>query len=408
MASKADRYFVPALLGFAPALLALLTWSPYGRTLLQRIVIIDSAPVFVVELVAFVIAWREGLFGWLRDHPPPRPAIGAIVLLVAISIGTALFVAPAETAAVRWTVHWIVHLLFGFAIAFLCGRGLQVRDFTLCFLAGFFIFVLIFVAFVLYAWKLPIDWVHDLPGGSHIRHIGIYAAAMTGMSIGVMGSARGRKSWGFAFALATIGFALGLWTGSRGMVMSVVAATVAGMVLVPEMRKAKAWAGTGLSLVIAILAVAWLPVPNGNMMGVARTVAATTQHEATTGRVQIWENVIHAIERQPVFGYGPAQMSVVAHFYTMAQPHNLVLQVLLDWGFAGLACVLVFSFYYLRRALPASHRRGEMLAPPFIAMLSLLALSMIDAAMYHVLPVAIFAACAGMVAAGWAETPAPE
>jgi O-antigen ligase len=205
-----------------------------------------------------------------------------------------------------------------------------------------------------------------------------------------------------------MGFALGLWTGSRGMVASVVAAVIAGLVLVPQMRRAKAWAAAAVSLVIAVLAVAWLPTPNAKMMGVSRTVTATTQHEVTTGRVQIWENVIHAIERQPVFGYGPAQMQTVAPYYGLAQPHDLILQVLLDWGFVGLACVLVFSLYYLRRALPAVYRHGDVLAPPFMAMLSILILSLIDAAMYYVLPVAIFAACAGMVAAGWAETPAPE
>ena len=68
------------------------------------------------------------------------------------------------------------------------------------------------------------------------------------------------------------------------------------------------------------------------MMGVARTVAATADQELTTGRTQIWENVIHAIFRNPLFGYGPGQMPAVAPCSDMGQAHNLVLEVLLSWG----------------------------------------------------------------------------
>jgi hypothetical protein len=42
-----------------------------------------------------------------------------------------------------------------------------------------------------------------------------------------------------------------------------------------------------------------------------------------------------------------------------------------------------------------------MLLGPFLAIAALGALSMVDAALYHILPVSIFAACCGMIAAHW-------
>jgi O-antigen ligase len=120
----------------------------------------------------------------------------------------------------------------------------------------------------------------------------------------------------------------------------------------------------------------------------------------TTGRTEIWRNVFQVIERQPVFGYGPGQMPVIAPYGTMGQAHNLVLEVLLSWGLVGFVAVLVVVLFYLRRALPAVRQEGDLLAAPFVAMTSILALSMIDAAMFHVLPVSIFAACAGMIVGG--------
>ena len=178
-----------------------------------------------------------------RGWRSPRSSAGLLV-----AIATAAFIAPDTVSAVRWTVHWIVHLLFGFAIAFLCSQSLRVRDFTYFYLAGFLFYALVFLFYVATYWGQPIDWIHHLPAAIHIRHVGIYAAAMTGMSVGAMAGARSRREYAFSFAVATIGFALGLWTGSRGMALSVVAATLVGVVMVPTMRKVSAWGGAAASL----------------------------------------------------------------------------------------------------------------------------------------------------------------
>jgi len=405
MGGKADRYFLPALVGFAPVVLALLTWRAGPRQGLQFLTLLDALPVLAAELVVITVALREGLVRWLRAEPPPGVAGIALAAWLAIAVGTALFVAPAPGAAIRWTLHYAVHLLFGFSVAFLCGRGLRVGDFVACFLAGFVAFAAVFLAFVAGHWGQSIDWVHDLPGAIHVRHAGIYAAAMTGVSIGAMAAARERLGWVLAFACATVGFALGLWTGSRGMALSVVGATIAAMIVIPQMRSPKVWGAAALALGVGIAAVASLPVPNETMMGVARTVAATTEREATTGRIDMWLQVVQAIAKHPVFGYGSGQMPLVAQFSNMGQPHNVVLQLLLDWGLAGFACMLILGFYYVRRAWPELRNEGAALAAPFMGAMSILLLSMLDAALFHVLPVAIFAACAGMLAA---RTPSGE
>ena len=398
MAARIDRYVIPVLVGFAPVALALLTWGPNGLTQAQENVRLDAAPVFAVELVTFIIALRQGLVAWLRDNMPPALAIAALAMWVVVAIATALMVAPDSVGALRWTLHWIVHLLFGFSIAFLARRLFRIGDLIRSYLAGFVVYCLIFLAFLWLYWGRPIDWVHNLPGALHVRHVGIYAAAMTGMSIGLLADTRNRGEWICAFAIATVGFALGWWTGSRGMVVSVVGATLLGAILMRPMRKIRVLGGAALSLAIAIPAVAWLPVPDSKMMGVARAVAATTQHEMTTGRVGIWANAMHAIALRPIFGYGAGQLSIVAPFYETWNAHNLILQILVDWGFVGLGCVLVAAFFYGKRAIPVLAAEGTPLDAPLITALSLLLLSMIDAAMYDVFPVSIFTACAGLIA----------
>jgi O-antigen ligase len=401
MGGKVERYFIPAVIGFAPVVFALLTWAPVEPTVAQKIILFTALPVAIVEVFVIIVALRSGLLSWIRDARLPPLAIAALAAWLVIAIVTSVYLAPDPPVAIRWTIHWIVHLAFGFSMACLSGRLFQTGDVVGSYLAGFLVYALLFLVFVLTAWGVRTNWVGDLPAAIHIRHVGIFAAAMTGMSIGAMAGARGRFQWTCLTLIATIGFAVGVWTGSRGMVLSVIAATVAATILVPAMRRIALLGATVLALVVGIATVAWLPVPNADMMGMSREVAATTQHEVTTGRTQIWIGVIHAIARQPVLGYGAGQMPVVAPFADMGQAHNFILEILLSWGLAGLACFLIVAFYYLRRALPALREDGQRLAAPFMGMLSVLALSMIDAAMFHVMPVSIFAACAGMIAAAW-------
>jgi O-antigen ligase len=172
---------------------------------------------------------------------------------------------------------------------------------------------------------------------------------------------------------------------------------------VPAMRRPKAWGGAVLALGLASALVAILPVPAANM-GVARTIAATTEsNDIGTGRTKLWREVGAAIARRPVLGYGSGQMPTVAPFYGLGQPHNLVLQVLLAWGVVGLLCTVVLGIWFVFRAVPAVRSRPDELLGPFLAMLGLVMLSMVDAALYHIQPISVFAACAGMIAAGWQE-----
>lgn len=401
MGDRFERYFIPAVVGFAPVVLAITTWGTVEVSPLQMLTLMTALPIVAAELVVIIIALRAGLLDAVRRNPLPPAAAIALGVWLAIAIGTALFVAPAPAIALPRTLQWLVNLAFGFSVAYLARSAFRIRDLVSCYLAGFAVYSVLFLIFVVTSWGIRTDWVHWLPAAIHIRHVGIYAAAMTGMSIGAMAQARSRPARASLIALTTIGFALGAWTGSRGMLLSVSAATVVAAVAIPEMRRPRILVTAALCLVVGIIAIAWLPVPDHQMWGFGREVAATTQHEVTTGRIQIWKNVIHAIARRPFFGYGGGQMPIVAPFSDMAQPHNYILQVLLSSGVAGLACAVVLAFLYLRRALPVLRDQGERLAAPFTGMMSVFALSMIDAAMFHVLPVSIFYACAGMIGSAW-------
>jgi hypothetical protein len=95
----------------------------------------------------------------------------------------------------------------------------------------------------------------------------------------------------------------------------------------------------------------------------------------------------------------------VAPFHGLGQTHDVFLQVLLAWGVVGLACVAVLGVWYLARSIAVVRGGGPDTIAPLMAVLALASLSVIDGSLYHVLPVSIFAACAGMVASRWLPRP---
>lgn len=396
------RHVVPYAIGLAPALLVALTWAPSGEmSRLQGLVRGYSLPVVAAELFAILVALREGLLRSILRWRWPRPVAAAIAVLLLVALGS-LFTAPVRSVAATLTLYWIVHLLFALSIAQLCGRVFTVRDLFTAFLAGFALFV---AEFFLFLSQIPdwarFDWTYGFMAFSHIRHAGYYLAAMAALGMGAMALARNRGEWAWAWASAAAAFAIALWTGSRGAALAVGGALAAGVLLVPAMRALKSWLGA-LSAMAAALAVVWVaPAAPSAMMGLTHAVQQTTSGNVSNGRTTIWRNVIEAIGKRPLLGYGEGQMHWVAPFSTMAQPHDFPLQVALAWGLVGLACVAVIAAAYAARALPAARAPGGALAPPFMAMTAIAILSLYDASLYYALPQSIFMACAGAVAAGW-------
>jgi len=396
-----DRVFLPAMIGAAPVLLMLLSWAPGGvMTLSQAAIRASSLPIIAVELLVVMLALRRGLFSAIRTVSWPRIVPIAAAVLLAIMLATAAF-APVPGRAGVATGFWVLHALFGLSVWQLSGRLLRGEDLVHAYLAGFVLFVACFALFVS---QVPdparFDWTRGLPAGTHIRHLGYYAAAIFGLSAGVMAGDRGRLSWAAAFGVAALAAAFAFWTGSRGTIAAAIAGLLAGIVLLPAARRLRCWAGALGAIALGALAASALPSPAGNM-GLERTMVATAGDNIATGRFEMWRIVVEAIRERPLFGYGEAQMAEVARFWDMIQPHNIVLQTTLAWGMIGSLCIALLVVAYARQAIPAVRSEaGETLAP-FLAMMTLAAFSLFDGALFYALPISIFMACGGLVACRW-------
>ena len=367
---------------------------------MQAIVLGLYLPIVGMELFVFAIAVREGMLNAFRQWAWPLFPTGALLVLVAVAVGTAI-TAPNPGAARITTFFWLSHLAFGFSVAFLFASRFQVLDLFAAYLAGFALFILGTALFAARVTDPDFDWVHRWPAVTHIRHFGYYAAAMIGMGIGFASVERRKTVLAVLFVFAVASFTFVFWTGSRGAILAVVGTLLISILLMPAVRRAIVWSGTLIALGFGAAITSFLPVWDP-LMGVGRAVTQTVSSgDVSTGRIDLWLGVLNAIWKRPIFGYGENQMSTVAPFSDLGQTHEVFLQILLAWGFVGLACVAVLGIWFLIRSLPVVRKNQGALLPPFMAMTALGVLSLYDGALFHVVPVSIFAACAGMIASAW-------
>lgn len=393
---------IPALLGFSPVVLMLLTWAPDGAA--SRFAIASNEltlSVLVAEVFVILVAARKQMLLSAMCNEAVSPiALAAISGLFTTAIVTAALVSPVPGAAFARTAIWIIHGLFGFSVMQLCDTEFKRETMTTAFMIGFVCFAAGLVVFVL---RIPdpgkFDWVSGWPAVTHIRHLGYYAAAVIGLCIGRFAATAVRNHWKGTLPVATIAFTLAFWTGTRGAVAAAGAGFVAGMLLFPAMRRWQVWLGTLGSGVLSAGLVATLPVPAAHM-GLYRSIAASVGANGSidTGRTHVWWRTLNAIYERPLFGYGDGQMFSVVGLSYAVQPHNVLLQTLLAWGVVGTVCIVILAVpFAIRTVRGVRSLSGERL-PPVLAMLVLAAYSTFDGTLYYVLPVSIFAACVGLVA----------
>jgi len=116
-------------------------------------------------------------------------------------------------------------------------------------------------------------------------------------------------------------------------------------------------------------------------------------------RLDIWVQALNAISRRPAFGYGPEGYIFSACCNrTVAQPHNFLLQFLLEFGFVGCALFAGLCIVFWRECVGTNILTGKRWSnmPPDLTVLTSVALAflayaMIDGLLYHAIALVHFA-----------------
>lgn len=260
------------------------------------------------------------------------------------------------------------------------------------------------------------DWVYDPPMFVNIRNLGHCLAIGMVCSAWLFFSCRplGRVSGWAAFFLAS---AMMAWSGSRGSFMaSLLGLALLGLVF-SWREHARLW-GVLLGTLLTAFGVASLfAVADGSMgwlSAIQRTREAMGTEALGSGRWAMWRETTGLIAQRPWFGWGGEAFRILLSWRREIQPHNSVLQVLLEWGVVGAVSLLALMTYVLSGALRrfwllwlAGANTTCLASPGFglVLVLSLLALSLVDGVFYHGTPMAFLAAGFGVIAARCPEVP---
>lgn len=169
--------------------------------------------------------------------------------------------------------------------------------------------------------------------------------------------------WRVACGLGIVVLLWGIYlTGSRGALLGLVLAALAGLVIVAVKNRGRFQKAAFIGLAaIAVLVLAYLGAnkwaPTRNWLYNHRYSIQFIQ-ESTGSRSLLITNAIKGIEERPILGWGPENFESAYYFYydpvtikfsdyetRQDHPHNLVLDILVSIGLVGfLAYALVFFF----------------------------------------------------------------
>lgn len=398
---RADRSLVVAIVTIAliPAVMAITTWRPDG-SISNALYYwrLFAPPVLAVEALAVVIAITSGFRPHETIKSLPRWMLLLLIGLVLIDFGTALTAGNSSVALKRSAITWL-HLVFGFSLAHLAVRSRTARYKTIWWtLGGGSLLYLLLLAIYVAAIHDParFDWVMFGLGVVQFRHIGFYAMIGVALGLGLAGTQSRTAPWLAATALAMLCATEFFWTGSRSPIAALLIVPPISAALLPALRNwrfATSWAATLIGAALLSL-LHHPPSPHFGMFRAVQISAQADPNAVSSGRFEMWRSSIETALHRPFFGYGEGQFVDVAPVSQgiYQHPHNILLQVLVQWGLVGIALFVPLALAVWLRIIGAARQPDNAIVPGAFAVNMLAFYSLLDGVFYFVYPVMIWTA----------------
>ena len=327
-----------------------------------------------------------------RVSVPRNETILAFVVLAAVLTAAALN-SDASQLSFRRLGMYSSFAAFGFVLFHALGKPSRWTVGTL--LLAIVTLHAFFLAIALHAAMFADPTVPFVPRYfGNVRHLG-YLGFLAGTASLVVFALDRRLS---ALSIALTAYALFgvLVLGSRGALIAWLVA-VATFVLLSSQRQrvlSAAAASLGGAFALAYLAES---ARIFNAIGIFDRAASIEGIATVSGRVEVWLESWQHILQHPILGYGPEGFAIAGVTKgAFAQPHNLVLQVLLEAGLLGLAATFAFGWALFAKRLRgvAVSRRGGHLKDEEAGLVAIIAgyfsFGMIDGVFYHAIPLLCF------------------
>jgi O-antigen ligase len=240
-----------------------------------------------------------------------------------------------------------------------------------------------------------LEWRRNIKGHPplyrHLRHMNYDLAFLIGLSAWMI--FRGRIAHYLAFPIFFILGFLTLWTGGRGQWVALLALLVLSFMNRSFRANLKKYMVIPFGLFSGGLALVLSGETHILFNSLTRSAADATINRISSGRLSIWSRSIEALDGSWLFGAGPdAFIRLGVMGSNIVQPHNFVVQFLLEFGVIGSLAIFLIFGYLLFKCLKIVIGRSSSLADVVLAALviSIPVFSVFDGLFYHIMPLSMF------------------
>ncbi len=352
--------------------------------------------------------------GKFTGLPPVPKAIKMIFWLwVLWSLITIPQVANPSLAVLR-TAEWMGHILVLNGLASVFARNPDwMEDFIQIVLLSYLLSCLL-IGITWFQLEDPRNhsWVNGFPGFSHARLFGHFAAislilSMCAMTASSRTVAAGKRV--FYFFCSSLAWAGLFWAGGRGPLASVLLTLPLLLIYRKNFRWWMVFLRWFLLSALVGAALSQIFVVNDPSMGLIRLIERSHEFESADDfsslRLTLWLGALEHFVQDPWLGAGPDGYYYLARgtvFEFTVQPHNIVIQALLEWGLPGAVLFFALLVYMFLAILVHQFKRndsyGGLRLVALWAIGCICVMSLVSGPLYHTWTTCLFAA---LVSIAW-------
>ncbi len=347
--------------------------------------------------------------------------IKALFMLWLVSTGLSyvkLFLSDATSLqlslATNRYLYTLLHIVFGLCLTSLLYRKEAIAETLLGIIPlSLIIFMMVFAVTIwTFDYLDPFIFFNFPPLSSHMRYVGYLATAgsiIAGYQL-IVSKYSSQKTLLFAL-LWLANFAFLIWLGGRTAIGSVV--LVLFIYLCYAWHKNRlfkanaAWlAFTGILAIIVAQSLTifpWnglgrlfdkLPFASNDSIGIS---------EFSSGRWEIWKFALDGTADSIWLGLGPHGYIFIPERFFGVQPHNLFIQLIVEWGLVGASLFLtllgLFLYNSIKVTVSSVNAQTKRLECALLVFMGLTIHSLTDGTYFHSQPIVILIVCGSILAA---------
>lgn len=339
------------------------------------------------EVALVMVARHRGYDPAALFRTLPGWSRAALTLFLSTYWISSAFVSLLPSCSIMLSLGWAVHLLFAGAV-FHLARDVapeRMERLWIGFAVGLGVLAIVTLAhFTLLplgvrGHEREIDWGAAVPGFLSVRHFGSWTGAVLAGLTGLAWTQRDGRGRHLVHAGVALAFGLTFWTATRAAVLGWAVVLPVAWIVADRPRRRGFWTELPLWCLGAV-AIASLLQPYGHPAYAFWRAGGVAAPDAySSGRLTLWLNTLEVWRHHLLFGTGAGSTwwLVNLHGATFVQPHNAVVQFLMNWGLVATIPALALLGGATWHAHRAARRHRDLL-PPLLMLDCLLAMSLLE------------------------------